>query len=197
VPTGPTVDRIDLVNTPTGAVAGFPAVTAGDLNTPGPFNSSTTNGVGHSLQVHFHLDNGNSSALTPRREIQRTAMVTGSVSNNPPDRPAPGGIGPPAPGGFEGVLIGPDGPGSHEIKRPTADKIVVADAPGVADVPTGSFPVTYKAHFAVTLAAASTDIARINYDVLIDKRTATDVPNTENQSLTTEKQDLVRARSLP
>jgi hypothetical protein len=196
VPTSPTVDRIDLVNTPTGAISGYPAVTSGDLNTPGPFNSSTTNGVSHALQVHFHLDNGNSSALTPRREIQRTSTFAGTVSMNPPDRPAPGGIGPATPGGFGGVLIGPDGPPSHEIRRPTADKIVVADAPGFASVPTGSFPVTYRAHFAVTVAAASTDIARINYDVLIDKRTATEVPNTENRSFSTQKLDLVRGRSL-
>jgi hypothetical protein len=195
-PIVPTVDRIDLVNTSTGAISGYPAVTSGDLNTPGPFNNSTTNGVSHSLQVHFHLDNGNSSALTPRREIQRTSTSAGADSKNPPDRPPPGGVGPSTPGGFKGVIIGPDGPAGHEIKRPTADKIVVADAPGFASMPTGSFPVTYKAHFAVTVAAASTDIARINYDVLIDKRTATEVPNTENRSVSTQKSDLVRGRAL-
>ncbi len=195
-PASPTVDRIDLVNTPTGAISGYPAVTSGDLNTPGPFNNATTNGVSHSLQVHFHLDNGNSSALVPRREIQRTSTSGGTASLNPPDRPAPGGIGPPTPGGFSGFLTGPDGPASHEIQRPSADKIVVADAPGFAAIPAGSFPVTYQAHFTVTVAAGSTDIASIHYDVLIDKRTSTDVPNHENRSFSSSKSDLVRGRSL-
>jgi hypothetical protein len=196
-PSTPTVDQIDLVNTATGAIGGYPAVTTGDLNTPGPFNNPTTKGVSHSLQVHFHLDNGNSSALTPRREIQRTSTTGGTVSNNPPDRPAPGGVGPPTPGGFTGVLIGPDGPGAHEIQRPSTDKIVIADAPGFAALSASSFPATYKAHFTVTVAAGGADVARINYDVLIEKRSATDVPNTENRSVSTAKEDLVRGRSLP
>lgn len=195
-PATPTVDGIDLVNTPTGAISGYTRITSGDLNTPGPFNNPTTKGVSHPLQVHFHLGSGDSSALVPRREIQRTSTFGTTTSLNPPDKPAPGGIGPPTPGGFEGVVTGPDGPSSHEIKRPTTDKIVVADAPGFATLPTGSFPATYKAHFSVTVAAGSTDIASVNYDVLIEKRSPTDVPNKENRSFITGKNDLVRGQSL-
>jgi len=193
--TGPTVDRIDLVNTTAGAITSYAPISSGDLNTPGPFNSA--NGVNHALQVHFHLDKGDSSTLTPRREIQRTATAGGRTSMNPPDRLATGGIGPPAPGGFGGVLMGPDGPGAHEIRRPSKDKIVVADAPGLFPIAANAFPVTYKAHFTVTIASGTADIARIKYDVVIDKRTSTEVPNTENRSLATAKEDLVRARPLP
>jgi hypothetical protein len=125
--TGPTVDRIDLVNTTAGAITSYAPISSGDLNIPGPFNSAT--GVNHVLQAHFHLDRGDSSTLTPRREIQRTSTGGGRTQMNPPDRPATGGIGPPALGGFGGVLMGPDGPGAHEIRRPTRDKIVVADSP--------------------------------------------------------------------
>ena len=193
-PAAPTVDRIDLVNTSTGAISGYPAITAGSLDTPGPFNSATA--VTHALQVHFHLDSGKSSALVPRRVIQRTSTSGGTTSMNPPDKPAPGGIGPPAAGGFGGYITGPDGPGAHEIKRPDDHKIVVADAPGLQGLAAGSFPVTYKAHFNVTVAAGSTDVASVDYDVLIDKRTATEVPNKENRSVVTDKKDMVRGQSL-
>jgi len=95
---------------------------------------------------------------------------------NPPDRPATGGIGPPALGGFGGVLMGPDGPGAHEIRRPTRDKIVVADSPGFFPLAANAFPVTYRAHYTLTVASRAADIARIKYDVLINKRTSTEVP---------------------
>jgi hypothetical protein len=190
------VDRIDFVNTSAGAITGFPAITSGNLNTPGPYNNPTTNGVKHGLQVHFHLDRGTSSALTPRREIQRTSTGGSVVQKNPPDRPAPPGGGAATPGGFDGTQIGPDGPASHEILRPSADKIVVADVPGFPAVPPVNFPATYRAHFTVTVAAGTTDVARIKYDVLINKTSASDVPNTENRSVVTEKEDLVRGRCL-
>src|SRR5262249_53903470 len=119
-PPPPAVDRIDLVNTSTGAIAGFPSITTGDLNKPGPFNDSAGESVSHVLQVHFHLSSGNSSALVPRRTIQRTSTFGSTTSKNPPDRPPLGGAaGPPVPGGFAGIQIGPDGPGSHEIQRPS------------------------------------------------------------------------------
>jgi peptidoglycan hydrolase-like protein with peptidoglycan-binding domain len=206
VPAGPptgtppsiSVDRIDIVNGAAGAIGGFPAIVGGaSLNTPGPFNSPTE--VKNSLQVHFHLDNGSSADLTPLREIQRTATTaTGTVSNNPPDQVLPPGVaGPPAPGGFTGVLIGNDGPAAHEIQRPTGDTIVVADAPGLSGMVAASYPVTYRAHFILTMGdPRGAPIARANYDVLIDKRSATEVPNTENRVVTTAKKDFVRSKDL-
>jgi len=193
----PTVDRINLVNSAAGAIGGFPAITSADLNSPGPFNNPSNNAVNHALQVHFHLDAGKSDALTPRREIQRTATAGGTTSLNPPDQPAPGGVGPPTPGGFGGVLVGDDGPPEHEIQRPSDDALVVADAPGYPGLPATAFPVTYRAHCKVIAAtSAGSDVAMIRYDVLIDKRTATEVPNTENRSVVVEKRDIARGRAL-
>jgi hypothetical protein len=118
---------------------------------------------------------------------------------NPPDEVlAPGTAGPPAPGGFSGVIVGPDGPPAHEIQRPSTDKIVVADAPGIGALTAGQFPFMYRSHFRLTVADHSgADIARINYDVRIEKRDAADVPNTENRVFATSKEDLVRSRPLP
>jgi hypothetical protein len=205
VPAGPptgkppslSVDKIDLVDGAAGAIGGYPTITSGDLNVPGPFNSPTA--VNNALQVHFHLDHGASADLTPRREIQRTAtMAAGVLLNNPPDQVMPPGVlGPPAPGGFTGVRIGPDGPPGHEIQRPDGHRIVVADAPGLPALVAAQYPVTYRAHFIVTVdSVAGAPIARCNYDVLIDKRTPTEVPNTENRVAVTAKKDFVRGKDL-
>jgi hypothetical protein len=52
--------------------------------------------------------------------------------------------------------------------------------------------------FAVTVAnAAGTDVARAKYDVWIEKRTPTEVPNTKNTITPVEKTDLVHGRRLP
>lgn len=206
VPAGPptgtppslSVDRIDLVTSSAGAIGGFPPIVGGaSLNTPGPFNSPTE--VKNSLQVHFHVDNGSSADLTPVREIQRTATTAaGMVSNNPPDEVLPPGVaGPTRPGGFTGVLIGNDGPAAHEIMRPDAHTIVVADAPGLSGMVTASYPVTYMAHFILTMRdPRNAPIARINFDVRIDKRSENEVPNTENRAFFTAKRDFVRGRNL-
>ena len=212
VPAGPptakpltlSVDRIDVIDAPGGAaIGGFPAITGGaSLDVPGPFNSPTE--VKNSLQVHFHLDHGSSADLTPLREIQRTATLNaGVVLDNPPDQVLPPGVaGPPAPGGFTGVLIANDGPAAHEIQRPDAQTIVVADAPGLGTTPPGGltaaqYPVTYRAHFIVTMNdARNAPIARANYDVLIDKRAPGEVPNTENRVVATDKRDFVRGKTL-
>lgn len=191
------VDKIDFVDSATGATSGFPAITSGDLNAPGPWNSATTGGVSHSLQVHFNLDNGSSASLTPKREIQRSAWIAGSELKNPPDRPAPlGSKTPPTTGGFGGTIVGPDGPASHEIKKPSTSKIVVADAPGMASLSASQYPFVYKAHFTVTVSDSSKDIARIKYDVSISKTSATNVPNADNSGKVVSKEDLVRGKTL-
>lgn len=193
-----TVDRIDLVQSSSGAIGGYPMSIAGDFNKPGPFNSPTTDGVSNIHQIKFHLDSGSSAQLTPRREIQRSAWMAGVEHQNPPTKPLPAGVhGPPAPGGFDGVLVGPDGPAPREVQRPTADTIVIADAPGAARLDPGDFPFIYRAHFSLTVASAGTDVARARYDVRIEKRNEVDVPNTENRLVVVEKEDLVRGAALP
>jgi uncharacterized protein DUF4157/putative peptidoglycan binding protein len=205
VPKGPptgrppsiSVDRIDLIDGPVGAIGGFPPITHANLNVPGPFNSPTE--VNNSLQVHFHLDHGASANLTPTREIQRTAtMAGGVVLDNPPDEVLPPGVaGPVRRGGFAGTLIANDGPAAHEIQRPDAHTIVVADAPGLAPLVPANYPVTYRAHFILTMnSTVGAPIARANYDVLIDKRLPAELPNTQNQAVVTAKRDFVRGKNL-
>lgn len=62
---------------------------------------------------------------------------------------------------------------------------------------TASYPVTYRAHFILTVNdPRGAPIARANYDVVIDKRTETEVPNTANQVSLTAARDFVRGKDL-
>jgi hypothetical protein len=199
VPRTLTVDRIDIVDSPAGAIGGYPDIVGdADLNVPGPFNDAATGETKNVHQIHFHLDNGNAADLTPRRELQRSAFRAGVEAKNPPDQPLPPGVaGPATPGGFGGVLVGPDGPPPHEIQRPTADTLVVADAPGSLRTPAADYPYIYRSHFTLTAEdSRGAPIARIKYDVRIERRSAADVPNTENSIVATEKKDFVRGKNL-
>ena len=197
-PTPLSVDRIDVVDSAAGAIGGYPGILGNaDLNSPGPFNDPTE--VKNVHQIHFHLDNGSSADLTPLREVRATVtMGAGSVMDVPPDQALPPGVaGPPIPGGFTGMRIGNDGPPVHEIQRPTADTLVVADPPGLRGLVPASFPISMNAHFIFTVNdTRSAPVARINYDVLIDRRSVADVPNTDNRIVSTAKKDFVRGRNL-
>jgi peptidoglycan hydrolase-like protein with peptidoglycan-binding domain len=194
------VDRIDVVDSAAGAIGGYPAIVGGaDLNAPGPFSNPATGETKNSHQIHFHLDNGNSASLTPRRELQRTAIIGGISHENPPAEVLPPGVvGPPMPGGFTGRRVGPDGPGGHEIQRPNANTIVVADAPGINRAPTAAdYPISYMSHFFLTVEdGRRAPIARIKYDVRIRRTSLANIPNAENQIVATEKKDFVRGRDL-
>jgi hypothetical protein len=184
------VDRIDIVNSSAGAIKGFPAITSGDLNSPGEYNNASTSGVNNSHQIHFHLDHGDSANLKPTRELQRSAWIAGSEHKNPVDSGS-------KKGGFNGSAIGPDGPPAHEIQRPSKDKIVIADAPGIGALSATQFPFQYKSHFHLKVADTSgKDIALIKYDVKIHKKSAAEIPNTENTITAVEKKDLVRGKNL-
>ena len=184
------VDRIDIVNSSSGAISGYPAITSGDLNSPGEYNNAGTGGVNNAHQIHFHLDHGDSANLKPTRELQRSAWIAGSEHKNPVDAGT-------QKGGFGGTIVGPDGPPVHEIQRPSKDKIVIADAPGIGALSATQFPFQYKSHFHLKVADTSgKDIALIKYDVKIHKKSAADVPNTENTITAVEKKDLVRGKSL-
>ncbi|MDT7543563.1 MAG: hypothetical protein QOE33_3467 [Acidobacteriota bacterium] len=196
-----TVDRIDIVDSASGATTGFQKVKEGDLNVPGPYNNPKTGGVSHALQVHFHLDKGDAANLTPKREIQMSASAGKKTFKNPPDQLPPAGQkGDPTPGGFEGSKVAPDGPRAHEIMRPTAKELVAADAPGTVVDPTKGgalYPVSIKAHFTLTVADKNgKDIARTRYDVLIEKTDEKNIPNKQNELAVLEKKDLVRGKDL-
>ncbi len=193
----PRIGSIDVVDSASGAVGGYPPVTTGDLNSPGPFNHPSNGGVSNVHQIHFTLSQGDSAFVTPRREIQRSAWFAGTENRNPADKPAsPGSGGSPTPGGFNGSGVGPAGPSAHEVQRPSSSRIVVADAPGAASLPAASFPFIYRSHFSVTLAAQGVDIARIKYDVRIEKTNKANVPNVENSIAAVDKVDLVKGLSL-
>jgi hypothetical protein len=189
-----TIDKIDFIDGPRGALGGFQKVREGDLNVPGAFDSAAA--ISHPLQVHFHLDKGNSANVSPRRVIQQTASGSGRIVKRPPDKPSPTG-GAPTPGGFEGTATDPDGPPAHEVQRPSNDRIVVADAPGIL-ISAGAqpYPIVIKDHFVLTIADnRGRDIARTTYDVAIVKQSATDA-NKINVLLPDEKKDLVRGKDL-
>jgi len=195
----PKVDKIDIVDSPTGAIAGYPPITSGNLNAPGPFNNPATGAVNNVHQIHFHLDSGSSAALTPARIVRGSNWLGGAELKHPQDQVLPPGVaGPPAPGGFSGVLDAPDGPGAHEIKRPSTDKIVVADAPGIGALSASQYPYVHKSTFTLTvMQAGGAPVAQIQYGVRIEKKSATDVPNTENRIFAISKLDMVRGRTLP
>ncbi len=187
-----TVDQIEIIKSPAGATTGFPMVTTGDLNKPGPFNDSTNTVVSNIHQIRFHLDQGDAANVTAHRTLQRTLTEGALVSKNPDDIPGD----PHIVGGFEGAYTGPDGPPAHEIQRPGTDTIVVADAPGNDTLSPAKFPFTYRSHFKLRLVAAARIIAWVDYDVRIDKQSPSDVPNTENTIFAVRKVDNVRKREL-
>jgi hypothetical protein len=186
----PRVDRITIIDGPTGATTGYPAIMGNsDLNVPGPFNHAPTGEVKNVHQIKFHLDQGNSSALTPTRIVRATFSRGSNQARYPPDQPGD-------PGGFAGTRTQNDGPPTHEIRRPTSDTIVIADSPGPRSLGASDYPFGLSADFNLTVAAGGTDIARIRYEVKISKTSATNIPNAENSVRALEKEDIVRQRSI-
>jgi hypothetical protein len=194
----PTVNKIDIVDSSTGAIGGYPAITSGDLNAPGPFNNAATGAVNNVHQMHFHLDHGTSNQLTPNRIVRGSNWLAGVELKHPADQVLPPGTsGPAAPGGFDGVADAPDGPAAHEIQRPSTDKIVIADAPGIGLLQPAQYPYIHKSTFTLTVNGPSgTPVARLKYGVRIEKKNAADIPNTENRVFAISKEDLVRGKAL-
>lgn len=189
-PVTPTVSAITLVTGPAGATTGYPAIMGNsNLNVPGPFNHAPTGEVTNVHQIRFRFDQGTSAAVSAVRIVRATFTEGGTQARFPADLPGdPGGIG--------GTRTHSDGPPPHEIQRPDANTLVVADAPGMRALSASQYPFSLAADFTLSLVAGTTDIARINYEVRITKTSATDIPNTQNSVTATDKADLVRGRSL-
>jgi hypothetical protein len=153
--TTPVVDQVELVDSSTGAVGGYPAkldTCDASLNNPGPFNDNFFLGsVANVHQVQFHVAQGYPGDLRATRIVNRTAEGRGQKL--PPKS-------------------GNDGPPDHEYMY-TKDKMVVADAPGWCSMPLKDtdFPITYKADFAMYAWDAPTKkiLASISYHVEIEK----------------------------
>ncbi len=189
-PGPPVVDGITIVDSPAGAVTGFPTILGrASHDVPGPFNDQATGECRNSHQVHFHLASGSSGNLTPRREVKRSVFQAGAEHRKPTDLPG-------QPGGFGGTRTGPDGPGPH-VLQPSADLIAIADAPGTLALTPAQYPFVYSAAFTLTVASGGLDIARTRYYVFIEKNSATSIPNEENTVFPIEKKDLINNRDLP
>lgn len=148
----PVIDSVELIDSSTGAVGGFPAISCdASLDHPGPYNDHWWKGsVANVQQVHFHLSQGWPGDVRVNRQINRMAS-TAKKQNDP--------------------KVGWDGPPEHEILT-TKDKLVVADAPGFCSrASEGDFPVTYSADFGL-YAFDPLDmkiLASISYHVEISK----------------------------
>lgn len=186
----PTVDSITLITGSTGATTGYGAIVGNsNLNVPGPFNHVPTGEVTNVHQISFHLDSGDSRGLIATRIVRATFSVGGTQINYPSDLAGD-------PGGLRGTRTHPDGPPDHEVRRPTTNTIVVADAPGIRSLTASQYPFSLSANFTLTVTAGSTDIARVEYSVRISKTSATNIPNRQNAVTVTSKRDLVRGRNL-
>jgi thiol-disulfide isomerase/thioredoxin len=194
-----TVDRIDIINSKEGAIKGFEDI-EGDANLNRPGRFETNKELKNVHQIHFHLDQGSSSQVLPHRCF---VMVQGTEGGQPIVLPDKGPVGPLAMcAGNTG-----DGPEENEVKRPSTDTIVVADAPGPRhygieypyyfDVDfTAGLEVNIQASNYMPPAAVSLDltIAFVRYKVEIRKENAGD-PGT-NKVTKLSAVDLVRNQQL-
>lgn len=186
-----TVSGIEIVDSSKGAATGFAAIEDGfaDLNTPGPFNDPESGETRNVHQVHFHVDQGDSAELVPKRRVKATANYGGKIEEYPEAGSNPGGV--------RGSGLQNDGPLEREVLRPGTDEIVVADAPGAKYLKEGDYPFTLLADFNLTVSdAKGADVASVEYLVKIQKESLTDVPNSANKVRAVEKKDLVRGKKL-
>lgn len=178
-----TVDRIDIVDTSSGAIGGYnPLPFGGDLNKPGPYNDPQDASVTNVHQIHFHLDQGNSTSLdTLERTLTKGTATKGS------SKPLT-------------VTNVADGPKLHEVQFPSADKVVIADAPGFKPYVLSSaadYPASLTDEFTILVAENNVKVASIQYKVSIIKENDKQVPNKENKIVSVQKSDIVRGKSLP
>lgn len=195
----PHVDEITIVDSSAGAIGGFANIIGlADLGRPGPLNDPVTGEVSNVHQVHLHLDEGSSADLKVRREVKRTVRRGGVTENKPVDIPAQPGQ-PAQPGGLAGNRLEPDGPiEAHEVQRPDSSRLVVADAPGAANLFEGDIPFHYQGFFTLTASRPDgADVAQVIYYVGIEKNDLNETTNAENTVLPIQKRDLIRGKPLP
>jgi hypothetical protein len=160
------VTSLDLVTGSTGAVTGFPAVTGGgSLDSPGPFNDTTTGACRNIHQMNFTVTGIPSSELRLLRMIDRKSTTAGTKSAHQ----------------------GSDGPSPATVLRPTTSQVVVADATGYkASSLSSDFPITYDADFKLYAfdLVTQTILAELDYTVTIAKSTLADAKPTNQISVT-------------
>jgi hypothetical protein len=160
------VTSLDLITGSSGAVTGFPAVTGGgSLDSPGPFNDSTTGACRNIHQMSFTVTGIPSSELRLLRMIDRKSTTAGTKSAHQ----------------------GNDGPSPATVLRPTPSQVVVADATGYkASGLSSDFPITYDADFKLYAfdLVSQTILAELDYTVTIAKSTLSDAKPTNQISVT-------------
>ena len=124
VPRAGKVTAVKLIDSPTGALSGFPSIAnVPDLNTPGPFNDTTTGACQNVQQIRFDLTG------IPNNEVDLLRTKDGVAG----------------PVGQEQPRKGPDGP-SDPTKLRQKSLIAVADTPGISRATSG-FPLRYAMNF--------------------------------------------------
>ena len=91
-----TVDAIDIVFGAAGAISGFPAITSGDLNTPGPFNNAVNGAVKNAHHnPAFHSDDQTAASRRADAGAHPARDPFGRPESNrkasAPDKPPPAG----------------------------------------------------------------------------------------------------------
>lgn len=155
------VTSVTLIDSPSGALSGFPAIAgAPDLNIPGPFNDTQTGACQNVQQIKFDLSG------IPSNEVNLARLKDGVAG----------------PVGHEQPRKGLDGP-SDPTKLRRNNLIAVADCPGIGRAHSG-FPLHYDVKFQLyAFDAVSTAIlAKATYSVNILKQAVNDT-NPVNQLL--------------
>jgi len=172
------VTSIDPVTGPSqNALTTFPALPVPDcdLNAPGPANNTNTGTCRNIHQVHFHLAGITAGDVRLLRIVERTTVAGGKTE----------------------TIEKSDGPSDPTVIRPNDHLIAVGDCPGFepgaaspGSVNPTAFPISYHAHFILsahdTLAQMAA-LAKISYDVAIDKK-AIDDPSPTNTFNVTDTQ---------
>lgn len=181
--TSPTVDKIDAVTNTSGAISGYgPVLGKANLNHPGEFNDEKSGECKNVHQIQFHFDKGDALKTQPERRV-KGFFQHGTLKMNKD-------------GGIDLTSQKPDGPIEHEVRVPTKNKFVVADAPGVWSFGS-NYPFKMELGFELTLASnTGKKIAKTEYDVSIEKKNEKDIPNTKNELKVKSKKDLVRNKNL-
>jgi len=160
------VTSLDLITGSSGAVTGFPAVIGGGvLDSPGPFNDTTTGACRNVHQMKFTVTGIPSSELRLLRMIDRKSTTAGTKSAHQ----------------------GNDGPSPTTVLRPTTSQVAVADATGYkASSQSSDFPITYDADFKLYAfdLVSQTILAELDYTVTIAKSTISDAKPTNQISVT-------------
>ena len=164
------------LNTSIATKYGFVAITSGNLDKPGEWNAKAPGrGVANTHQVIVELDpkekSNDSADCIPSRAAGGTWVAGGREILSL--------------GGGYLAGFGPDGPASHEVKRPNKSLLVVADSPGFPTIAAGDFPATVDALFRVQIRDRKRSnrlVAYIYYAVHINKTGAGNVPNARNIS---------------